>query len=663
MSLDWRKSASGLVRLLFQAALVSAGIPSIAAQEPDTTVLDPIVVTATRLETPRASVVASVSVVTGEDLRARGVGTVAQALRLVAGLTVAETGSFGSTTSLFMRGGESDYVKVLIDGVSVNDPGGGYDFADLALVNVDRIEIVRGPTSVLYGTDAIAGVIQVFTRRARGKPRLEASAARGTYASLRVDASAVGGTERLNFGVGLLRSSTDGTYEYNSAYDNLVLTGSASADIDDRSSVVVTARYGSSEFHFPTDGSGNVVDRNAFQLRDQISGSLHMSRFISRAIEGRAVLSMSRSVRGIDDQPDDSADTLGFFEYTSDGTVTRTSADVGANFHLSSRAVLSSGVQVERQSERSASESSSQFGASHDSLHVSRSTRGYYMQLQLQPEWKGALNGGLRLDDSDNFGTFLTYRIGATLRVGQGGLLRGSLGRGFKEPSFFENFAESPFAVGNPALKPERSTTWELGVEQEARVLGSVVSVTYFDQRFADLIQFDAAPAALGEPNYINVAAARSSGLELEVRAEVSTGLHLSASYTHLHTEVTDAGLETDTEAAFVEGEPLLRRAKHKAGANVSYDWDGIGVVNLDLDYIGSRVDRDFSGYPTRRVELPAYVKLDLSGVVALWRRRDGSPWVSVTARIDNLLNREYEEIVGFPARKRVIFLGGRLGS
>jgi len=644
-------------------ALVTGGASSIRGQERDTTVLDPIIVTATRLSTPRTAVVASVSVMSGDEMRAQGVGTMGQALRMVPGLTVAETGSNGSTTSLFMRGGESDYVKVLVDGVPVNQPGGGYDFADLALVNIDRIEIVRGPTSVLYGTDALAGVIQVFTKRERRKPRIETGIKGGTHSSLEVDAAAVGGNDRLSFGAGLLRSTTRGIYEYNSDYDNLVLSGSASAAPDARTDVTVSARFGSSEFHYPTDGSGNLVDRNAYQVRDQLSGSLHLSRYVLPSVEGRMMLTLHRSVGGIRDEPDDIADTLGFFSYTSDGTVTRAGADVGAHVHLSSRSVISSGVQVERQSEQSTSESWSEFGVSLDSLDVERVTRGYYAQLQLESGRLGALNAGLRLDDSEYFGTFFTYRLGATARIGSVGLVRGSLGRGFKEPSFYENFANNPFAVGNPALKPERSAMWELGVERKVVGLGAVLAATYFDQRYTDLIQYDAAPLGVGQPNYVNLASASSSGLELEVRIAASPRFAVSAGYTYLRTEVTDAGVDTDADAGFVEGQRLLRRPRHRGGVNARYSWRGWGLLAANLDYVGGRDDRDFSTYPATRVELPAYLKLDVAGEITLMHRQGGRPEVKLTARIDNVLDSEYQEVVGFPARGRVIFVGGRLGN
>ncbi|HEX4633211.1 MAG TPA: TonB-dependent receptor plug domain-containing protein, partial [Gemmatimonadales bacterium] len=181
------------VRLLSLVWLVSAlGARSAGAQTPaDTFRLPPVVVTATGVPTPADRLPVTTTVLRGADLQARGIRTVAEALRLVPGAAVVETNSFGSQTSLFLRGGESDYTKVLIDGVPQNAPGGSYDFANLTTDNIDRIEVVAGPVSVLYGSDAVSGVVQIFTKTGTGAPHGTISARGGTY-----------GTSDLGFSVG-----------------------------------------------------------------------------------------------------------------------------------------------------------------------------------------------------------------------------------------------------------------------------------------------------------------------------------------------------------------------------------------------------------------------------------------------------------------------------
>src|SRR6266568_1335812 len=170
-----------MTRAVFVAALAVAPLLLYAQEPSDTARLGPIVVTAERLPIPAAAVPAAVTVLSGAALRAQGIRSVADALRTVPGVTVVATGSFGAQTSLFVRGGEIDYVKVLSDGVPQNQPGGAYDFAHLTLDGVDRIEVVRGPVSVLYGSDAVAGVVQIFTRSGRGTARPTASLRVGTF--------------------------------------------------------------------------------------------------------------------------------------------------------------------------------------------------------------------------------------------------------------------------------------------------------------------------------------------------------------------------------------------------------------------------------------------------------------------------------------------------
>src|SRR2546425_8345346 len=162
---------------------------ALAAQGPDTVILNPVVVTATRFPTSAAGVPAAVTVLLGAELRGQGVHTVFEALREVPGAAVVQTGSFGGQTSLFLRGGQSNYVKVLVDGVAANQPGGSFDFANLTTENVERIELVRGPASVLYGSDAVTGVVQIFTRRATATSHTEATVRGGTYGTTPVTAS------------------------------------------------------------------------------------------------------------------------------------------------------------------------------------------------------------------------------------------------------------------------------------------------------------------------------------------------------------------------------------------------------------------------------------------------------------------------------------------
>ncbi len=626
----------------------------------DTLELDPIVVTATRIATPRTAVAATVTVLDGAELRAQGVQRVLDALRGVPGMNVLESGSFGSATSLFLRGGESDYVKVLIDGVPVNDAGGAFDFAHLTLDNVDRIEVLRGPASVLYGSDATVGVVEIFTRQGEGPPRGEVGARAGTFSSVTVDGGFTGATTKMSAAFGFSRSASEGTYAFNSDYDHVELSGRVHARPNDRTDASLMIRFSDGDVHFPTDGSGNVVDRNARQLQERIVGALNAGRFLTGWLETRAALAFNRTNGGIDDEIDGPADTLGFFGFQSDQRLERRSADLRANVYLPMSTVVTAGANFEKQEEQSTNRSQSQFGDSDGSVDVSRNNTAYYAQVQLQPVVGLGVNAGIRVDDNDAFGTFWTHRAGATYQLPSLTRVRASLGKAFKEPTFFENFSETPFAVGNPDLTPERSSTWELGVEQHLLEGHVRFGATYFDQRFEDLIQYSAAPPDPAGPYYFNVAKASASGLEVEGTALVGD-LEVGTSYTYLDTEVTDAGFATGAGASFVAGEPLLRRPTHTASLLARYNFRDRARLGVTVHRIGERDDRDFSTFPATPLVLPAYTRVDLSLGVTLFAQEGRRPGLDLRGRVENLFDADYQEVFGFPARKRVVSIGARL--
>ena len=624
--------------------------------------LPPVIVTATRLPTARAAVAATVSVLDGEDLRKRGVRYVSDALREVPGFHVVQTGSFGGNTALFVRGGESDYVKVLVDGVPINAPGGSFDLANLTTDNVERIEIVRGPVSVLYGSDAVAAVIQIFTRPGKGASRGELEFSAGTYSSLALDASLSGGGDVVSYAVAVSRDRTDGIYDFNSDYRNTVWSAQLRATPDERTEAKVSLRYSDSEFHFPTDFTGAPVDSNALRLQDQVVAAIEVGRFLSDRIEGRVLLALNEVDAANDDQPDGPADTLGFYGSKDLQAVVRRSVDGRINVYATSTVVLTGGVHIERQEERRFHESQSQFGTSSGSSEAARLNRAYYAQLHAEPLAGLALTIGGRLDDNEAFGTFLTGRGGVTYRFGTGLRVRASVGTAFKEPTFFENFSQNPFARGNPDLDPERSTSWEIGLEQEAHNGIFWLGVTYFGQRFRDLVQYTATPPNAEDPNFFNIAQANATGFEAEARVNVVAGLSMGAGYTYLRTRVVDAGYDSGPGAAFVEGERLLRRPTHAFHASARYRLLNRGSLAANVNVIGGRDDRDFTTFPVTPVVLERYTTVDIAAEFAVLRGAAGTPTVSVTLRVANLLDETYKPVFGFRAPGRTVSLGGKIG-
>jgi len=628
-------------------AVVAPGRPLAAQRDSAAIPVPEIVVTATRRPTPAELVTSRVTVISGASLRARGITMLADALRDVPGLTVVQTGAPGSTASLFMRGGESDYVQVLIDGVAVNEPGGSFDAAHLTVANIERIEVLRGPASVLYGSDAVAGVVQVFTHAGGGASRMTGEFRAGSYGTIEANAGFQGGGDAVTYAFSGRRARTDGLYQLNNDYDNTSVTGNIHAAPDASTRVDLSVRYGDAAYHFPTDGGGLVVDANQFTTSEQTTIGLDVTRQFTRRIEGRITLSLNTLGTLFDDRQDDAADTVGFFAFRSQRALRTRAADAQLNLYVTPARVVSVGAEVEQEWERT------------DEDHT-RLNRAYYTQGVFALADGLSVNAGARLDDNEKFGTFITYRAGVAYRLPTATRLHGSVGTGFKQPTFLEHFT-SAFSTGNPDLEPERSRTWEAGIEQplvggRVRVLG-----TYFRQAFRELIQFTFSPPNPGDPNYFNVAAARASGIEVELRADPISDLTVSAQYSGLRTRVTDAGFDTGPDATFVRGDRLLRRPGSFWSAGASYRAVGRATLGAGLRYVGERVDRDFSAFPAERVVLPAYTTVELSADVDVARPRGRMPGVALNARVENLLDRRFQQVANFRSPRRTILVGGRV--
>ena len=249
------------------AALALIASPA-RAQRPDslrdTARVAPVIVTATSAPVARGREPASVTVLDGATLRAQGLTQLGDALREVPGMAVVQSGSYGAPTALFTRGGQGNYTKILIDGVPVNDPGGTIDLGFLTLDDIDRIEIVRGPASVLYGSDAVSGVIQIFTRRSDSAPHGSVDARAGTYGSYDAGISASGPAGVLRAAGEAGHHASQGIYQFNSRYRNDVGSASVTAPWTG-GELRLSGRFDDGIAHFPTDFTGAPVDPNAYR--------------------------------------------------------------------------------------------------------------------------------------------------------------------------------------------------------------------------------------------------------------------------------------------------------------------------------------------------------------------------------------------------------------
>jgi len=376
---------------------------------------------------------------------------------------------------------------------------------------------------------------------------------------------------------------------------------------------------------------------------------------VTPGIEARLLIAGSEGSAHVDQEPNTPADTTGYYAFRSFDRLSRRSADARLNLHAAGGTVVTVGAALETEAERSTSLSLSQYGPSPGSLVVSRWNRGYYLEVLSDPGSRLAVNAGLRAERNQAFGSFLTWRGGLAYRL-RATTLRATLGTAFKEPTFFQNYATG-YVTGNPALKPERSTSWDAGVEHALAGGRLVVSATWFSQRFRNLIQYTFAPPAPASPNYYNVAAADASGLELVARAAAGP-LSVQAQYTYTRTVSADSGFDG---AYFAQGQRLLRRPTHAGSLALGSSLGARGSATVSAYYVGAREDEDFSGATPARVTLPAYVRVDLAGDAVLARGRGAAPAVTATLKVENALDARYEQVLNFPSRRRAVFLGLRL--
>ncbi|MGQ0811061.1 MAG: TonB-dependent receptor plug domain-containing protein [Nitrospiraceae bacterium] len=611
--------------------------------------VEPVVVTATRTEVPLSQVTASVTVITREQLEKRQFPYLRDVLRDVPGLTIVQTGSRGGTTSLFTRGGESDYTMVLVDGVKVNDAGGGFEFANLTTDNVERIEIVKGPQSALYGSDAIGGVINIVTRKGSGPAKLVGEVmgglGRGIGSNMQTHQERVsvsGSSDRLDYSAEWTRFDHAGLFGLNNKFLNNVFSGNFGLRASDKLQLRTTFRYTDSQFQFPTDFVSGVgfppVDPNQGQERTLLSfgtsATYQVTSWWEHVLQWSHMESRFKFFDFRDPIPSD------FGSSQTDGTQRRDMLDYHTNFRV--REGIWSGTAatfgVEFQEERL---SQSSIGFTSTATNLSRRNMGYYAQLQGVYADRVFITPGIRVEENEFFGQFINPKIsGAYIHKETGTKLRASLGRGIRAPAFNELIGFPNFGIpSNFNLKPEKATSWEVGLDQDLLGKQVTVSLTWFHNDFSNLI-------VLNTGVNTNIQGAETQGLESTVRWRATNELTFSGTHTYLKTQVTDIGPGQNFGGLFVPGGRLLRRPEHSGNVQADYQTRTWGL-NLMVLGVGDRVDRDFALAGSPRVKNTAYWRADVSGWYWLGKF-EGADW-KAKLRVENLTDTHYQEAFGFP--------------
>jgi vitamin B12 transporter len=628
----------------------------VSAQARDADTLGTVIISASKTPISRSELSQAVTVITGEDLRARGVARVNDALQLVPGATIAQNGSTGSVSSLFLRGGESRYTKILIDGVAVNQSGGFFDFSHLTTDNIERIEIVRGPASVLYGADAVTGVIQIFTRQGRGPLSLNASARGGTFGTLDADLGLSGAAKKVGYSIAGAQHRTDGILDFNNQYSNGTLSGAISLLPGSANDLRVAARSTNAEFHYPTDYTGAPVDSNSYRVQHRLTVGLDAGQQITSTVR-IGFLTGTNEVSDLTEDiavpfdsstPSHRADLSHGYRRTAEGRLT---------FALPTRATLNLGGEYLREQEHSNSSSGPVGGeATIDSrLAAYRTNRAGYAELVGTALNRLSYTLAGRIDDNSDFDSHATYRVGTSVALTSSMRARGFLGTAYNAPAF-NQLRPTLYTAGSPGLSPERARSWEVGAEQTVRSGLARVSGSYFNQRFIDLIQYVAGGPPELKGSYANLAEAQSNGYEMEADVTPPGVMSASASFTYARPRV--ARVAPGYSGSLAPGEALIRRPTHSGAATIRLT-PRRGSLALTANYVGKRPDIDFNLFPSPTVTLPAYTRIDLSGLIDVWTRPNGSS-LSVTGRVENALDRQYETVLHYPAPGRTILVGAR---
>jgi vitamin B12 transporter len=613
------------------AAVLAAvlAVPHAAAEEPPTgpPVEEEIVVTASRAPEPAREVGSSVTVLDRDEIERRGVATVLELLRTVPGVEVSQGGGPGRVASVFLRGATSAQTLVLLDGVRLNSPAtAAFDLADLTLDGVERVEILRGPQSVLYGSEAMGGVVAITTRRGGEEGLAGGAEVEGGSLGLaagRADLRGAGG--RFDYALAAGRLELDGVSAASERrgnteedrWRNTTLSGRLGAAFLGDGRVDLTARHADGETGLDgfTFGVGPTDDPNYLQHRELTQVALELSKPLAPWWRQELTLGTSE-----DDLVGEDPDTP-FHPFDIRTRVAE--ASTRADLALGERNRLLAGAAVERREAENA-------GAFDESLDLV----SFFANHRWSARERLFLSAGLRHDDASGFGSKTTWRAtgallfpGNTAHPGNGARLHGSYGTGFRVPTFNELFFPG---LGNLELEPEASAGWDLGLERTFRDGRLRLDLTAFENRFDELIVFD-----LATFTFANVAEAESRGLEATAAAVTGRRWVLAASWTWNETE----DLST--------GRPLPRQPEHRGTLVATLRASERLRATATVVAVAERIDSD--GSP-----MDDYQRLDLAADTRLGTHL--RPYL----RIDNLLDQDYEEVNGFTTPGRTLRLGLR---
>ena len=606
----------------------------------------------------------SVSLVDRREIENRGAQNAYEVVREIPGIEVSQAGRRGGVTGVYIRGGESKYNAVMVDGISMNEFGGSFDMASLPADGIDRVEVTRGPQSALYGPNTLTGVINIVSRKGEGPPRFTALAEGGSYATRRFATGGTGLTKGLSWSYNLSRVDSDGVvendnYRNQSAFLSLGYRQGSQRQFDfhffgNANDTGAPGPYGSDPNGFVVPP--HSVDTVSRGKQNLFGYQLGYTEQLSSRVRQVTMASLStndlfyHSVWG----DSNSSSLRGIFNTRSE-------------INISNQDTLAAGFEFNREQTRQTYISDSQFNP----FLLPRTSLGYFVENRWSPSNRLFLITGVRIDNlrthslpPDAFGSrpfipassivkvnprislaYLAQQGDAQGAVG-GTRLHGSFGTGIRPPDGFELAF-----TNNPDLKPERSISFDAGVEQTFLGSRAVVDITYFHNRFQDqIVTLGGSMANLSAYSSANLKNSRAQGLETSFRIQRLRSLELGGQYTFLDSAILALDGTSQANAPFQVGQPLLRRPGHSGSYNVTWRYRNL-TLNTNAYIRSSTLDVDPSfGLSACSMGMPCF--FDNKGYTRVdagfsYRMPHG---VQIYGRLNNFLNQKYEEVFGYPA-------------
>jgi vitamin B12 transporter len=606
-----------------------------------------VVVTAQAYPVETTSSPVRVDVVTHQQIAAQETISLPDLLSTLPGVTVARTGAEGGQATLFLDGANSNHAEIFIDGAPINDSGGFIDLSNLVLDNVEKVELVHGAESALYGSDAVSGAIQIFTKRGETRtPELDLTGDGGSFGTGHGAGELSGVLGKFDYALGGTYFATGGQGP-NDFFYNRALNGNFGWKFSDTDTLRVSLRNNTSDAGIP--GQTLLEPPDLFQTNDQHDFSVNAAWDAKRGTNWLWHVSVNDTDLRANDTENNPDPNLAFSAISQFNRV----QGIAQGTYLFNGVALTAGYEYEVENG---------FPSAITPEHARRNNQAGYFDGRWQATKRLTLTAGVRADANTSYGTHVVPRVGAAylLRAGNGAIgdtrLHAFYGQGIDEPRLDQSFGTSPCFPGNPNLLPEESRTASGGIDQAFAGNRVHLSADYFYTELHNVISFASVfppPAALaaecpfGTGTFFNTDLAIARGVNVSGEVRLARHLTFSGHYSYDNTLVLQAPNAFDPTE--IPGNHLLRRPVNSGTAILNYSRGRFGGNILGY-FSGQRTDSDFLGLGFNHD--PGYARIDIASSYQIQRH------ATMFVRVGNLFNKQYQDALGFPELGREIRVG-----